>query len=251
MKTQIIPHKEGNFIVTSEGEAINYVRPIDYFEKQSKFVYRQMELIRLQQKPELRGNPFFEMILRKNAHEDWVNNLVEMRATKLPYDLLQILTVNKKKEQVSLLKGKQFTSSQFSSFLLRAGEGYGYRYSRFRVEFLPSWAYDYKLPKVFHLRGDGEMDIVGDTNMTEGQLKQLLQQRTVRISHFLDNGFRWHCFFTTYRSLRGEENYGKGTPHLHYLSNFWELKRSMVISGLKSRSHKFTTSVHIPFHRHA
>lgn len=210
-----------------------------------------MELVRLRLRPEFLHNPLIQIVIDRKAKEEWLENLIEMRAVKLSDDLMKILTANRKKDQIKLLRGQELTSAQFGSFLLRAGESYGYRYSRFKTEFLPSWAIKYKLPKVFHLDDDGKMDIVGETNLSEAQLKQLLVQRTVRISHFLDNGFRWHCFFTTYRSLRGEENHADGTPHFHYLSNFWKIDRQTVVSELKNLKHKFTTSVHIPFHRHA
>lgn len=247
MRTQIIPHKDGSFIIANEVEPIEHVWPIQYFEKQSKELF--IKLARFRVNPKFHGNPFFEFQLKREANVDWEERLISMKSLNLPPDLYKILTSDKKKEQIKLWKGQSLTSAQFQSFLLRAGE-FGYRYSKYRAEFYPEWANKFKIPTIFHMRDDGGMDVVGETNMSNGQLKQLLQQRTVRIIHMLDNGFRWHCLFTTYRNLRGEENYGKGTPHLHYLSNFWQWDRSLVVNGLKSRSHKFTTSVHIPFIRH-
>lgn len=248
MRTTIVPVENGRYIVIGQGEPVNYVSPIAYLEKLSKEVHLQARRMMLPQK--LQHSPISEVILQKEADDDWQKKLIEIRALNLPDNYYKLLGSNKKKEQIKLLKGQSLTGDQWQSLLFRAGEAFGYTYSKFRVEFLPEWANGYKIPKLIHLRDDGTVETVGETNMSEGQLRQLMEQRTVRVSHFLDNGNRWHCLFTTYRSLNGQENYGKGTPHMHYLSNFWELDRKLVVNGLKSRSHKFTTSVHIPFIRH-
>lgn len=64
------------------------------------------------------------------------------------------------------------------------------------------------------------------------------------MAKFLDKGDTWHCFFTVYRSLRGEESWQDGQPHFHYISDKWGISRKDAVEQLKGDKYP-STSVHI------
>ena len=90
------------------------------------------------------------------------------------------------------------------------------------------------MPVLAELKGQGDIRIIGKTDLTNGQLKQTIEQRHVVVSKFLDKDDKWHCFFQTYRGLGEQENYSNGQPHLHDISSAWGLPREFVLKQLKS-----------------
>jgi hypothetical protein len=82
------------------------------------------------------------------------------------------------------------------------------------------------------------------------QLKQVVEHRHVAVAKFLDIGKQWHCFFLTFRSLRGEENHDGGTPHMHYISDKWGISRSSVVKQLTSKKYKLPSLPHVEYIRH-
>jgi len=93
---------------------------------------------------------------------------------------------------------------------------------------------------------DGIVNKVGDTKLTDGQLKQAVEHKSVTISKFFDKGTDWHCLFVTHKSLRGDEkNWKGGQPHYHYISDKFGLSRDKVVSELKSRDYHLNSLPHI------
>jgi len=86
---------------------------------------------------------------------------------------------------------------------------------------------------------------VGDTNLTDGQLKELLIKRKKTIAKFLDKGDSWHCSFITYASLQGKDGWNQGQPHFHYISDKFNIPRETVINRLKSRKYNLGSLPHI------
>lgn len=88
------------------------------------------------------------------------------------------------------------------------------------------------------------MKTAGETKLTEGQLKNVINHRKVTISKFLDKGDLWHCFFITYNSIGGKDKWQDGQPHYHYISDKWGFNRKDAVERLKSTNYP-PTSVHI------
>lgn len=194
-------------------------------------------------------NPIGQKVLIKRALEEWDKKYNHLKTIEIPDPFLKILTVDSKKEQIKLLKGASLDSEQLLAFLIRAGEEHGYVYSQYRGEHLPKGFDSKNLPTLAEVTEDGDVKIIGETKMTKGQVKQSIEQRHVAVSKFLDKDHKWHCFFLTYKSLGGEENYKDGQPHLHYISNSWGLTREFVVGQLKSKNYKLPSLPHIDFER--
>jgi len=186
-------------------------------------------------------------LLMQRAIESWPTELARIKKEPVPAYLLELLDAPTKKEQERILKGATITPEQLAAFVLEA-EQRGFTYSRFSEHQNPKSTDPSKLPILFTKEEDGSIKSIGDTPLSEGQLKQLLNQRKVISVTILDKGDDWHCFFATYRGLAGQENYKMdegGQPHLHYISSKWgSVTRQDVIDGARSGRY-VSSSVHI------
>lgn len=194
-------------------------------------------------------NPIADRILIKDAVNNWNEKYKQLQAVAIPQALTALLDCSSKKEQLKLLRGLALDQEQFLAFLLRAGTDYGYAYSQYRGEHLPTGMDKSKLPTLAELTDDGDVNIIGKTEMSKGQIKQSIQQRHAAVAKFLDRDNAWHCFFLTYKSLNGEESYKDGQPHMHYISSAWGLERNFVVEQLKSKNYKLPSLPHIDYER--
>lgn len=111
-------------------------------------------------------------------------------------------------------------------------------------ENLPSGLEGKKLPKLFHIKEDGTIEKVGETDLTDGELKNVIEHRKVIVSHFLEYGDFWQCFFLTYKSISGKENWKNGQAHFHYISSSCGISKADFIESMRTGKYK-STSIHI------
>lgn len=153
-----------------------------------------------------------------------------------------------KKEQIRLLKGVQLTEPQLSS-LFNFAEECGYKFSHYKWQGAPKSVKEEKLPSFMHLKDDGSVEYVGDTTLTEGQMRTIINQADVLIVRIFDNGIHWHCFLQTYKGLKGMESGVQGSrPHLHYLSDYFGISKDDLVKMIKMGRYP-QTPVHIPLLR--
>lgn len=153
-----------------------------------------------------------------------------------------------KKEQIRLLKGVQLTEPQLSS-LFNFAEECGYRFSHYKWQGNPKSVKEEKLPSFMHLKDDGSVEYIGDTTLTEGQMRTIINQADVLIVRIFDNGSHWHCFLQTYKGLKGMESGVQGSrPHLHYLSDSFGISKADLVKMIKIGRYP-NTPVHIPLLR--
>lgn len=150
-----------------------------------------------------------------------------------------------KKEQIRLLKGAQLTKTQLIS-LFNFAEECGYRFSHYKWRGNPKSVKEEKLPSFMHLKDDGSVEYIGDTTLTEGQMRTIINQADVLIVRIFDNGLHWHCFLQTYKGLKGMESGVQGSrPHLHYLSDSFGISKDDLVKMIKMGRYP-QTPVHIP-----
>ena len=153
-----------------------------------------------------------------------------------------------KKEQIRLLKGVQLTEPQLSS-LFNFAEESGYKFSHYKWQGDPKSIKEEKLPSFMLLKDDGSVEYVGDTTLTEGQMRTIINQADVLIVRIFDNGIHWHCFLQTYKGLKGMESGVQGSrPHLHYLSDSFGISKDDLVKMIKMGKYP-NTPVHIPLLR--
>lgn len=150
-----------------------------------------------------------------------------------------------KKEQIRLLKGVQLTEPQLSS-LFNFAEECGYRFSHYKWQGDPKSVKEEKLPSFMHMKDDGSIEYIGETTLTEGQMRTIITQADELIVRIFDNGSHWHCFLQTYKGLKGMESGVQGSrPHLHYLSDTFGISKADLVKMIKIGRYP-NTPVHIP-----
>ncbi len=153
-----------------------------------------------------------------------------------------------KKEQIRLLKGVQLTEPQLSS-LFNFAEECGYKFSHYKWRGDPKSVKEEKQPPFMHLKDDGSVEYLGDTTLTEGQMRTIINQADVLIARIFDNGIHWHCFLQTYKGLKGMESSVQGSrPQLHYLSDSFGISKDDLVKMIKMGRYP-NTPVHIPLLR--
>lgn len=151
----------------------------------------------------------------------------------------------KKKEQIKLLKGANLTYDQLGALFAQA-ENKGYSFSHYHYQGDPSSVNKDELPKFIHVKEDGTVEYYGKTTLTEGQIKQVVEQADVLIARILDNDEHWHCFLQTFKGLKGQEAGLQGSqPHLHYISDSFGISRNSLVEMLRKGEYP-STPVHIP-----
>lgn len=178
------------------------------------------------------------------VHEYIENGMIPFDLEECHKNFFKVLETTRKKDQVSLLKGVTINPQQLYFLITEAYQKHSYLYSRYRFETLPEDLKNEKIPIVAELKEDDSINSIGSTDLSDGEIKRMLEQRKVIVAHFLDRGENWHCLFTTYNSLGGKENYKSGQPHFHYISNAFGISREDFIESMKNGKYK-ATSIHI------
>lgn len=183
--------------------------------------------------------------IHRKANEMTEALLTEIENKPLPTQIIQLLENNlKKKEQVSLLKGVTLKKEQLGTMFLQAGKR-GYKFSSYHFEGKPKQFDEKELPSFVYLRDNGDVEFGGETNLTKGQMKDLVLSSDFLVSRILDNGKHWHCFFQNAKSLQGKEGGKYGSqPHLHYISDSFGISKEDLVKSLKNGSYPHTP-VHI------
>jgi hypothetical protein len=238
----IINKKTGEKFISFGGEDFENVNPDEHYYG-ACFVKRMMlqvpEELNGKKKPSEKGRKIL-IETAKNCREF----IDSFRAVELPKELLQLLNSSKKKEQTKLLKGLVINPDTLMGFLLLAGDN-GYSLSQYSSEFQTTAVDKEKMPVAYRQKDDGTIEKYGNTELTDGQLKQALEQRSVKIAKILEKDDEWHCFFITYNSIGGKENWKDGQPHFHYISNLFGIEKKDVIEQIKSKKYKLGNLPHI------
>lgn len=244
MEEHVIPDNDGKgYTKAFIGTDVEFVDPIKYYsdwEKQ-RVVSINKDMLHLK-------NPFLasqlsESFHQKIANEKWAERHKQIQATQIPPNFITLLNAQSKREQEKLLKGQSLTPMQLIALIFKAWTDFGFSFSSYHAEHHHKGLDESALPTLIHV-DKGQVKVSGETTLTEGQLKNVVNQRKVTVSKFLDKDDTWHCFFTTYRSLRGEETWKDGQPHFHYLSDKWGISRKDAVAQFKSEKYP-TTSIHI------
>lgn len=246
MEHKVIPSEDGKgYTFAFIGGDIEFINPHEYFSeyiiKSRTIVYSKLLLLK---------DPLFtpetvKKVSFEKAKIDWNKHLAKILKTEIPQNLIALLKSTSKKEQENLLKGMQLTPEIIIAFIFKAHDEFGFTYSQYTSQHFPKTIKKSSLPTFASLnRENGEIEKVGKTILTDGQIKQAIEQRKVVATKFLDNGSDWLAFFITFRSIGGEETWKNGQPHYHFISNKFEMRREDAVRQFKS-DHYPKTSVHI------
>lgn len=224
------------------GNDVEFINPIEYYSnliihsKSSSFkeaIFLKMPLVASQ----LSQNDFLEL-----GKIEWTEEYDKIMSTEVPINFLKLLESERKKEQVDLMKGQGINTRQLIALSFKAWSDQNYSFSLYKSEIHHKGLEVEKLPLLINTEGD-EVKTVGKTELTDGELKNVIRHRNVRVAKFFDRNDEWHCFFLTYKGL-GEERWKGGQAHLHYISDKWGISRDEAVRRFRSEKYP-TTKVHI------
>ena len=240
-----IPDESGNgFYIIFHAPDFEYVDPTKHYAE--SFIVTNVTMMRdiiLLKQPPIPLD-FIEKYIHKEAFKDWFKKLKEIEETQIPENLTALLTAKSKKEQVKLLRGLSITPDQLIAFILKAWTDFGFTFSQYTSEHHHKGLDKNEMPKLVEIK-DGKVNKVGKTSLTDGQLKQAVDQRKVVISKFFDKNNNWHCLFLTFDSFKGKETWKDGQPHYHYISDKFGISRKNVVEQLKSSRYSLGNLPHI------
>jgi hypothetical protein len=248
MKTSKIYDDDMNgFTRIYQSDFVENVNPIEY--------YKNIELeISIQSIKDILylKNPSFTSALDDDDFVKMAKKYIpsyyeEAEEIILHQNYITLFSTSKKKDQVKLLKGMCLNSMELIALIFKSYE-YGYTYSKYLFEKLPASSTEKIKPIIARKDENNNILKIGNTNLSDGELKNLIEQRNAIVSHFFERDGLWHCFFVTYNSLSGKENWEGGQPHFHYISSSFEIKKDDFITSMKKGNY-LSTSIHIPFQR--
>lgn len=153
-----------------------------------------------------------------------------------------------KKEQNELLKSLTLKTVDIL-WLNKEAQELGYLLDIYHEEMYPEKFDEKKKPIAYSKKKDGSIDKIGHTEMTEGEMRALLEQRKVVQARIYHKGEHWHCFYFTFKGLAGEEGGIMGAkPHYHYLSDKSGITWEKLIQKIKECNMP-TSKVHILIER--
>ncbi len=224
---------------------VDKINPIE-FKKRAFIAFRISEI----REKLFKENPIMalgveENFFKKNAEKDWEIYFENILKIKIPQNFISLLKDKdlSKKQQKSILKKQSLSPIEMEALIIKAWKDFNYSYSYYNFDVLKLKKEHYKLPNIFYYNEE-KLTKIGETNLTDAELKQIINQRNSRVIHFLDNGESWHCFFMTYRSISGKETWDLEKPHYHYISEKWNIKRDNAIEQFKNENYP-STNVHI------
>jgi hypothetical protein len=232
-----------------------FVNPIQWLYKLTfqNSINFDLQMFKLHKDSFLKGlesESNIEEIIKKkftqNALRHWLKIYNEILSEKLPANLIDILTCNNKSEQFKILRNIKLSRSGLTLLTFKAFEEFGFTYSTYRIEHLPSGINPKDLPSVAYKEHDGSITIAGNTILTRVELKRIIEQRKVVILKFMEKDSLWHCFFYTQNALLGKEA-GKAHRHMHYVSNCWNFSREEALQKLRETHYPFSSIPHIEY----
>lgn len=245
MKYFKISDDEGNgYYRGAVSTDIEYVDPVKYYSdfiiNNSMLLEKDIVFLKDPVLATLAGNEFFY----KRALEKLSEKYKEIEETFIPTNFIEILKEERSKnDQIQLLKGQSITPDQLIAYLFKAFLDHGYTFSQYTSEYLHKGLDKSQLPLLIELDG-AEVKSIGKTDLTNGQLKNVVTQRRIIVAKFLDKGNNWHCFLGTLDGFCGEELGQKSDAHIHYISDKWGISRTEIVEKIKSGIHP-SSKVHI------
>jgi len=236
--------KTGEKFVYFQHLDVDRVNPIEHYKH--RFIVEHMTFLGVTdaevENPTPRAHAMY-----MTATAQWASMMNRFRKTQVPDGLIALLTSNKKSEQEKLLKGVVLTSDILMAFYIRAYEEFGYTLSCYSFEHEAKDIDMSKMPRAFVVDyDDGSVKKWGTSDVSDAQLKHIMNNRRIKYGKILDNGDQWHCLLATFRGLWGQETWlGEKQPHYHYISNAFGISREKVVQEIQSEHYSLGNLPHI------
>ena len=232
---------------------VEYVNPIEFdCENRLDSELANLKLLisldpELSKAPKAMAERVIHKVAVKNFLKSWEENYNEVMDSQFPDNYFSFLLSKKRKQQNKILEKHKLDICSMQAIFYRAWIEYDFSFSSYTFERKPKSFQNRKFPELYYLQSDNTLDIIGETDLSEGELKSVLAQRNVVLARFLDKGKIWHCFLHTYNSITGKE-IGK-KPHIHYISSAFgtHISREGVLKELRKGRYDLPPMIHIPY----
>lgn len=178
-----------------------------------------------------------EQFFYDKAYDETIERVIDIIIrNKVPSKLADLLKYEElpKRQQEKLLKYLTLTSDDILCFLFEA-DVQGYLLDIYKSEKYPE-RYDEKQKTIcYEEKSDGTIESIGETDMSDGELRALIKDRKVVIARVFHKGDHWHCFYHTFKGLSGEEPGENGNkPHWHYISDKFNISREELNTSIQN-----------------
>lgn len=241
-----IPSGDNEHYTVFENNDVEQINPVEFYKNSMINVSYHLDKQLILKNPSFRKYPpqVVHNFLLKRATEFWQNQYEIYISTSLPANLISLFNSQTKKEQLNLLKNQSLTSNELVALMIQAGENHNFSFSQYTSDHLPPDYISTKIPSFIEKDGD-KIKKGGGSELTDGQLRQIIDQRKRIVARFLDKNGEWHCFFGTLNSMNGNEKWKGGSNHIHYISDKFGFNRDEVVKQLKQRFYKLGSLPHI------
>lgn len=207
--------------------------PFDYFRlTHAKIIAREYEMILKAKCPK----QIPKVMVLKYALNQTDAMISKKLDTSSPNSQIHELLSNvslSKKEQEKLLKGANLSVMDLL-WLNKEAQDLGYLLDIYHEEKYPKKFNMKQHPVLYHEKNDGTMETIGNTDMTDGEMRSLLEQRKVVQARIYHKENIWHCFYFTFKGIAGKESGLMGSrPHYHYISNKFGIILKDLVAKIK------------------
>jgi len=193
--------------------------PFDYFRLGHAYNFANLfqDVLKLKCPISIPDDFVRQFVLQKT--DEWI---AQMLSKSEPHPAIHQLLTDETlshKEQERLLKDVILTPTDIL-WLNKEAQNIGYLLNIYHEEKYPEKFNEKEIPLLCHKKHDGSIEKMGTTDMTDGEMRALLEQRKVIQARIYHKKSIWHCFYFTFKGLAGEESGLLGSKsHYHYLSN--------------------------------
>lgn len=169
--------------------------PFDYFRLGHAYIFANIFQDRLKVNCPI---PIPDDMVRQFVLQQTDEMIAEKLAKSTPNPAIhQILTEKalSYKEQNRILKDVTLTSDDIL-WLNKEAQDYGYLMDIYHEEKYPEKFNEKKHPVLFHQKVDGDIEKMGSTEMTDGEMRAMLEQRKVIQARIYHKDITWHCFIS-------------------------------------------------------
>lgn len=172
--TKITDENDNRFYRIFWDDKVERVNPVEYYKnyelKKRAITYHDLVQMKA---PFLSQKITFGFYVRFAKEQIAKEKFWETKEqTEIPENFLTLLETPRKKDQISLLKGLSINPDQLIALIFKSFNEHGYLYSKYRFENLPKDLTDKRKPIIADISKEGA--IIGDTDLTEGQIKKMI-----------------------------------------------------------------------------
>ncbi len=249
MSTEIYNLPNGSKIIGNimpDMERVSFSKEMIRFNTESIYQFMVYDFeAKMKQKPGEIEKEMLRQLAFQKSGEQFQQTLNDC---PLVTQLEQILTDTslRKKDIERLLRGVEIKIGHIASFFYRAEE-LGYQFSSFRFEGKPKDVPDEDLPSFIHCNDSEVTRVGGSGDLSDGKLRQLVDQQKVLVTHIASKGSHWHCLLQTFAGLKGKESGEQGSrSHIHYISDITTgLTYDQIVAMVKSGNYP-AAKIHLP-----